>query len=614
MFKDITLGKFTYNMGGHIYLAPGENMEYGLETASCLHELYHANLALSSNIGLLMHMIELEIGLEQDDWEYKYDLIRIRDGLYDATRAIQEVYANSLELLWIEENYGIETRQKVYIRKPDEYKQYLNTSKKVWSNKEETIEVRRKQINSICNSVLNLNIHEDSFWVDLDDYVKHESSFYLDKVITSRMDYAFQNQKCIEDSKQIEQDEVVEIARNRFRYLGDILEQAFEYSKDFLNANLTELLLENVSTFEFSELKIERGKQFDSSCDSVCVIHDVRTADGVMDTCLIQHFAEKNLSEIVEVNNKKINQILEVKKYVIVPYEDFSFIKNRTKRSEFDDKVVFVLINNAREFKKWLYNFREYEEVYIGNINAEGSSNFFTVIYFRKRSDDKVIYMFPTLSIIASNIFKELRIEKEVKYTGNGMGFYNIFSAFNDWVEIFKTLKETISFVTGSKGNIIHNENPCAKIFDQAKFDIGDNIFKIVGKNYFYINSVLPTLQTKAMPFWILMEFENGENNGNVKCEGEKSENSKLNQEKSGVIYFYNKESAVSYRKQMVAKNPELKNYQVVGLDELFWSELKLCLEVKGMGMIFVSRNSSEGIWNDSEQFEYLRMNEMKRL
>lgn len=614
MFKDITLGKFTYNMGGHIYLAPGENMEYGLETASCMHELYHANLALLSNIGLLMHMIELEIGLEQNDWEYKYDLIRIRDGLYDATRAIQEVYANSLELLWIEENYGIETRQEVYIRKTDEYKQYLKISEKVWNNKGETIEIRRKQINNICNSVLNLNVHEDSFWLDLDDYVKHESSFFLEKVINSRMYYAFQNQRCIEDSKQIEQDEVVEIARKRFRHLEDKLEQAFEYSKDFVNANLTALLLENVSTFEFSELKIERGKQFDSSCDSVCVIHDVKTVDGVMDTCLIQHFADKNMYEIVEVNNKKIIQILEGKKYVIVPYEDFSFIKNRTKRSEFDDKVVFVLFNNAREFKKWLYNFRKYEEVYVGNINAEGSSNFFTVIYFRKRSDSKVIYMFPTLSIIASNVFKELGIAKEVKYTGNGMGFYNIFSAFNDWVEIFKTLKETISFVTVSKGNIIHNNNPCAKIFNQAKFDIGDNIFRIVGKNYFHINSVLPTLQTKAMPFWILMEFENGENTGNVKCEGENSDNSKLNQEKSGVIYFYNKESAVSYRNQMVAKNPKLKTYQVVGLDELFWNELKPCLEVKGMGMIVVSRNSSEGIWYDLEQFEYLRMHEMKQM
>lgn len=71
ILKDITLGKITYHMGGHIYLAPEENMEYGLETASCMHELYHANLALSSNIGLLMHMLELEIKLEQDDWQYK---------------------------------------------------------------------------------------------------------------------------------------------------------------------------------------------------------------------------------------------------------------------------------------------------------------------------------------------------------------------------------------------------------------------------------------------------------------------------------------------------------------------------------------------------------------
>ena len=131
---------------------------------------------------------------------------------------------------------------------------------------------------------------------------------------------------------------------------------------------------------------------------------------------------------------------------------------------------------------------------------------------------------------------------------------------FNDWGEIFKALKETISFVTGSKGNIIHNENPCARIFNRAKFDIGDNIFRIVGKNYFHINSVLPTLQTKAMPFWILMEFENGENNGNVKCEGENSDNSKLSQKKSGVIYFYDKESAVSYRRQMVEKTRKLSD------------------------------------------------------
>lgn len=67
MFKDITLGKFTYEDGGQIYLAPGDNMEYGLEVSSCMYEMYHAQLALGSNVGILMHLIELELNSEQDD-------------------------------------------------------------------------------------------------------------------------------------------------------------------------------------------------------------------------------------------------------------------------------------------------------------------------------------------------------------------------------------------------------------------------------------------------------------------------------------------------------------------------------------------------------------------
>lgn len=40
--------------------------------------------------------------------------------------------------------------------------------------------------------------------------------------------------------------------------------------------------------------------------------------------------------------------------------------------------------------------------------------------------------------------------------------------------------------------------------------------------------------------------------------------------------------------------------------------ELKPCLQIKKMGMIFLSGNSDEGIWYDLEQFEYLQMCGMK--
>lgn len=421
------------------------------------------------------------------------------------------------------------------------------------------------------------------------------------------------NQECVRDSKKLNQDEIIELAKKKFNYLGDRLEQGFQYSKKHLNLNLTELLLENIKVFDYSELGIKEGKQYDSKCGAVSVVKALHMSDGSVGAYIIQHFMEESIYEIVELDKSKIHDIFEEKRYVIVPGDQFLFNKDEAECEEINDKIKVVLLDTVRDFKKWIQNIMEYEEIYIGDINDKSEENFFTVIYFRKRKYDKVIYMFPTLSIIANNIFEELQVAKQVKYPGNGMGFYNVFSAFNDWGNILKVLKETISFVTKSKGNIMHNDNPCAKLLNPVKFDIGDNIFKIVGKNYFHINAVFPTLQTEAEPFWILMEFENGENNGNIKCGTKIVEDKESRENKLGIVYFYDKISAENYRKRMVKENPELINYQAVGMDEVFWLEVKSILQMKKIGMISVCKNTSEEIYYGGEQFEYLRLWEMKK-
>lgn len=255
MFQDITLGKFSYDKGGQIYLAPGDNMEYGLESASCMHELFHAHLALISNVGILMHLIELELNSEQEDLQYMTDLIRTRDALYESTRSVQEVYANSLELLWVEENYGIEVRNQVYEKKLDDYKRYLDIAKKNWDNVEETIENRKRQINKLCVSVLDMDILAEQFWIWLQEPIR------LGEIIADRLNYAFMNQECVKDSKKLNQDEIIGIAKKKFNYLAERLKEGFQYSKAHLNQNLTELLLENVKVFDYSELGITEGKK-----------------------------------------------------------------------------------------------------------------------------------------------------------------------------------------------------------------------------------------------------------------------------------------------------------------------------------------------------------------
>ena len=114
------------------------------------------------------------------------------------------------------------------------------------------------------------------------------------------------------------------------------------------------------------------------------------------------------------------------------------------------------------------------------------------------------------------------------------------------------------------------------------------------------------------MPFWILLEFEEGENNGNTRVVN--SDNySDIDGQKKGVVFFGNKQKADDYRKRMIEKDSELVNYQVVGLDDLYWKVLKSCLKIENLGMIYVEDDSNIGICNRVEQFDYLRMSEMRK-
>jgi hypothetical protein len=613
MYNDVTLGKFSYNLGGSIYLAPSENMKFGWETSSCMHELYHANLALSSNVGLLMHLIELEINLEQQDYNYKKELQIKQRYLYEATREVQEVYANTLELLWIQEYYGDDARDEIYNNKTDEYKKYLSISESMWLNNTNNIHERRKQVHDICRSVLNVNLFDNKIWILLNDCVKENSELHLFNIFHENLCSSFEKGRCIIKSMHIDQNEILQLSYNRFRHVGDKFELAIKNVKNVEDANLTNLLLENVCTFEFNELKIKRGKKYDSRCDAICLIHNIDTKAGKLSRCIIQYFCDEKKYELVEVRDNALNDIMKDREFVIIPYEEFSFRENRPKYDDFCNKIVFVLINNAKDFKQWVGKIHEYEEIYIGDISKTSSDNFFTVIYFRKRNCDNIIFMFPSLKIIVKNIFEELNIMDQVCYPGKGkMGFYNIFSVFNGWGEILKALKETVSFITNSKGNILHNQNPCSKIIETVKYDIGDNIFKINGKNYFLLNSVFPTLQTEAMPFWILMEFIDGENSGNIKTEtSEDRENSGTS--KTGVLYFYTKDQADLYLKKMIMANCKMENFKSVGLDELFWRNLSPYLKSNQVGMIYVTGENSKGIWNSVDQFEFLRMKEIKK-
>lgn len=603
MYKDVTLGHFSHKRGGRIFLAPGLNMEYDSGSASCMHEMYHEYFAFRTNVGVLMHLIELEIQLCDDD-EYQLNLLNIRKALYNATRDIHEIYANSQEMLWLQENQEEGVWERIREQKTNEYKKYLFISEHIWNDVTQEISDRRKKLDDICMAILNLDVTTDLFWRYLIESGKEGNDSTLKGLISKRIVRAFDEGISHEESIELEPDDVVKLVSCRFRYLEPYFEDAYQQALEKTDVDLNGMLLETISTFELSELgiKIERKPRAES--DVVFMVHNIRTIKGDFDNGLIQ-FSKKNCEYVLlDISKELMKETLLKQKYVVVQEDDFDFRKDKPKYIESGDATIFVLINDPKVFKNRISAIIEFEEMYIGDLNEKTQANFFTIIFARKRSCENVIYIFPTINVLANKVIEELELETQIRRPGSGVRFYDIFSSFDDWIEILQVLNNIVAFTTKSKGNILNAENKSAPLLNVVKYDIGNSILKIEVDNSFKIRAALPTLNTKPEPFWIIMEYVHGECTGNICSYKTPLE---TEEKRTGIIYFDNKNLAMSYLLQLDEERESVAEHKVVGLDEIAWKVLKPYLKQQNAGMLYYLPDGKGVIWNDVESFDYIR-------
>lgn len=611
MYNDLTLGFFSYKKGGHIFLEPGLNMEYDSGSASCMHEMYHEYLALRTNVGILLYLIELEIESCVDD-EYRGNLFDIRKVLYDATRDIHEIYANSQEMLWLQENYTSDVWKKIRAQKTEQYQNYLGKLEHIWNNSNKTIHERRKKIDVICKWVLDLDIFSEMFWNNLMD--PYEREIRINALIEKRIYRAFTKGVNHDEVKELNIEAIEKLVNTKFRYLSKYFSKNYQRALDRTDVDLNGLLLETISTFEIPELGIKIKEETHGECDVLFMIHNVRTNRGDFDNALIQFSKSNGEYILLDVSENKMKDMLSKQKYIVVQEKDFNYRTNKPRYIECKNIVFFVLINEFKNFRKCMSEILEYEEIYIGDLNEKSQKNFFTIFFARKRNCENVIYIFPTISVLADKFIEELNLEKQIRRPGSGSGFYDIFSAFDNWIEILQVINNIVAFATKSKGNILNVKNKSAPLLDTVKRDIGNNMLKIEVENSFKIRAALPTLFTCPEPFWIIMEFFKGECTGNI-CSYKKKdviqgEHASVEKEVIGIIFFDNKNLAINYAKLQNDEQNDGRLRQVVGLDDVAWRVLKPYLKKEHAGMVYYFQEN-KGKWMDIEHFEYYR-NKMK--
>ncbi|WJE23072.1 MULTISPECIES: hypothetical protein [Bacillus cereus group] len=578
------LGSYSVRDGGYINFSMGKNLELGTEINTYIHELFHMHLTNSSNLGFLLLLFEREcsFALEAED-ELHYNEIReLSEMIFNRTIDVQEVYANNQELLWIEDKFDSDLKRKSFEHKPKEYQDYCNDMSVITNNENLNNGEKRYWIERICLHALNIQISSDEFLNALKSRQKLKEYFSEENHPKTRLNIALEKY-----SRNEHFEEAVEINLHKFfskiKDLGIIKHfnirlpgwdqiATIMNNKDILNQiNIKEFnkltqkrMDEKVKLFDFYNLQVEK-------------------VDGISDYLDFGVFAIKNCENLTNKENFYFiteTSIDTIPSYVSdeAPYHflsnpeikvigissnEFDLINMKPSYIDVKETPVVVLVESYTDAKEMINRVLLEGELYIGDLYDQSMNNFSTVLFFRERTEPKIIFVFPTLKKLSIRLIKELGIESGLVYSNNEQ-FIKTISVFGNEEEVLKFAKWIFSFILKSSCRFTVLEDSATKMsFDLTKL-LCDVIMKIRIPDYYNKWAALPTKKTVGEPYYALMEFDNEDNTGAFKAINEKT-----------IIFFYNKSDALNYKKSLLKKNLVSHKLDVVGIDRHYWNAVK---------------------------------------
>ena len=121
-----------------------------IDYSTFIHEIQHLHFNLFSVIGKIIEVLRIERKwTPETDGSHRIQIEDTMNILCESFRGLQEIYANSMELLWLADYLGSETAALVYEKKSGKYKDY---SRKFYGLiKENTdLEEKRQLIHRLC--------------------------------------------------------------------------------------------------------------------------------------------------------------------------------------------------------------------------------------------------------------------------------------------------------------------------------------------------------------------------------------------------------------------------------------------------------------------------------
>lgn len=152
----IISGAYDSNMGGRIYLNLAENLIHESMAATYFHETGHAWLDGTTVLGVLRNVLQMEaLASEETDQKHCKNYKLCARMLTERTRFVQEVFANNLELLMLEDRFGEEEMLRALRDRPEEYQAYYT---ELWpvNHSGQPVGKRIEQVAALCAYAMNV--------------------------------------------------------------------------------------------------------------------------------------------------------------------------------------------------------------------------------------------------------------------------------------------------------------------------------------------------------------------------------------------------------------------------------------------------------------------------
>ena len=602
---------------------PIKNMRAGDVTdafATFIHEIQHVHLNYFTVIGEVTEILQKEkLCTPTTDRAHYQKIQKVIGILEHAVSELQEMYANSQELLWIEEYQGAEEADRVYHRKSALYQRYSRQFLEI-TDKCGAPEEKRTIIHEICVKAASPSMSADAFMELLMEPERLEEYFAKEGNVNWRLERLmekYRNQTAEQMSKQTTEPEEHQIHLQELISLL-IRKGICVYSAELLlfsrnlSDSLSEKSLKNLAENDYQDFLVKkmRGFDFSSAEESMKMVpfqwkeeyfSVIKYSSRLLypDTNrMLMGWSRKEYYIGQEVAEDELREALKTAKALAIPFDEYDRRNSRPKYFKWENTPLFVILEDYNQCEQWMGEILE-EDLYFVDLYPEDVQNFYTVLFFRRRKEPEVLFVFPTLKHLAEMLIRKWNLRNKI-LTSQNQESLKLFACFGDEIHMLQAITWLMSFVSGTGWNGSQVQQAASMLCVGFVRSLLESALQIRLKEYWNYRSSLPTMDTVSDGFYTFMEFEGRENTGII-CA----------QEHGGSSYpvlF----ASVSAARAYAIRVPQGERRKLVAVDDCYWNVLRKHLK-QSTEKWCLYLDGDEGILFDVEVYEQVRQMVKKR-